>query len=150
VFARLLCLSQKKYKTEWALVTGSSSGIGKALADKLLSQAIFTPACKSMLAQPTHSILADKTRAQGLNVVVVALDDKLLAETHKELSKKSTTGTFPTAEKRQAIMRHFSLQAFTTADSLRWAGTQTWATWNTSSRRPTISTSELFSTTRAT
>ena len=53
---------KEKYKCEWALVTGSSSGIGKVLTEKLC--------------------------AQGLNVVMVALDDKLLDESHKEIVAK--------------------------------------------------------------
>ncbi|AIO01460.1 glucose/ribitol dehydrogenase, putative [Leishmania panamensis] len=52
----------KKYKARWGLVTGSSSGIGKAIAEKLASQ--------------------------GINVVLVALDDKMLADTFAELQKK--------------------------------------------------------------
>ncbi|KAG5469440.1 hypothetical protein LSCM1_02661 [Leishmania martiniquensis] len=52
----------KKYKTQWGLVTGSSSGIGKAIAEKLAMQ--------------------------GINVVLVALDDKMLANTFAELQKK--------------------------------------------------------------
>ncbi|CAJ1992150.1 3-ketoacyl-CoA reductase [Leishmania donovani] len=52
----------KKYKTHWGLVTGSSSGIGKAIAEKLAGQ--------------------------GINVVLVALDDKMLADTFAELQKK--------------------------------------------------------------
>jgi short-subunit dehydrogenase len=61
---------KKKYKCEWALVTGSSSGIGKVLTEKLC--------------------------AQGLNVVMVALDDKLLDESHKEIVSK-----FPDVEVRK-------------------------------------------------
>lgn len=52
----------KKYKAEWALVTGGGSGIGKALSFKLASQ--------------------------GLNVVVVSLDDDFLKETMKELKEQ--------------------------------------------------------------
>lgn len=52
---------KKSYKASWALVTGSSSGIGKSFAKRLASQ--------------------------GLNVVLVSLDDELLESTHKELSE---------------------------------------------------------------
>ncbi len=53
---------KKKYAAEWALVTGASSGIGKSLAEALA--------------------------AQGLNVVLVALDDGLLKETFAELKAR--------------------------------------------------------------
>ena len=52
---------KKSYKASWALVTGSSSGIGKSFAKRLASQ--------------------------GLNVVLVSLDDELLESTHRELSE---------------------------------------------------------------
>ncbi|KPI83374.1 hypothetical protein ABL78_7589 [Leptomonas seymouri] len=52
----------KKYQAKWSLVTGSSSGIGKAIAEKLAGQ--------------------------GINVVLVALDDKMLEDTFQELKKK--------------------------------------------------------------
>eukprot|EP00227_Mantoniella_beaufortii_P012114 CAMPEP_0197592238 /NCGR_PEP_ID=MMETSP1326-20131121/14981_1 /TAXON_ID=1155430 /ORGANISM="Genus nov. species nov., Strain RCC2288" /LENGTH=305 /DNA_ID=CAMNT_0043157915 /DNA_START=207 /DNA_END=1124 /DNA_ORIENTATION=+ len=50
---------KKKYNAEWAVVTGSSSGIGKSLAIKLAQQ--------------------------GVNVVLVALQEKLLDDTVGEL-----------------------------------------------------------------
>lgn len=50
---------KKKYDAKWALVTGGSSGIGKELARKLLSQ--------------------------GLNVVIVARDEPVFEQTVKEL-----------------------------------------------------------------
>ena len=50
---------KKKYDAEWALVTGSSSGIGKSIAFALAKQ--------------------------GLNVVLVALQEPLLDETFEEL-----------------------------------------------------------------
>ena len=53
---------KKRYDAEWALVTGASSGIGRAIVEKLASQ--------------------------GVNVVMAALDDELLATSHKELSKQ--------------------------------------------------------------
>mmetsp|Transcript_17579 Transcript_17579/g.24786 ORF Transcript_17579/g.24786 Transcript_17579/m.24786 type:complete len:332 (+) Transcript_17579:62-1057(+) len=52
---------KKKYDAEWALVTGAGSGIGKAIAFKLASQ--------------------------GLNVVIVSLDDDFLKNTLAELRK---------------------------------------------------------------
>lgn len=52
---------KKRYDATWALVTGAGSGIGKALAFKLASQ--------------------------GLNVVVVSLEDDFLKTTMKELKE---------------------------------------------------------------
>ncbi|GAM23994.1 hypothetical protein SAMD00019534_071690 [Acytostelium subglobosum LB1] len=51
---------KKKYNAKWALVSGASSGIGRAVATKLAQQ--------------------------GLNVVLVALDDEALKGTHQSLS----------------------------------------------------------------
>ena len=53
---------KKKYNAKWAIVTGGSSGIGKALVDKLLQQ--------------------------GLNVLIVAMDDHLLVQTTNEYVAK--------------------------------------------------------------
>ena len=53
---------KKKYKAEWAVVTGASSGIGKSLAIECAKQ--------------------------GLNVALVALPDDVLNGTYKELKKR--------------------------------------------------------------
>ena len=53
---------KKKYGAEWAVVTGSSSGIGKSLAIKLAQQ--------------------------GVNVVLVALQENLLDDTFAELQQQ--------------------------------------------------------------
>ncbi|KAG7343434.1 short-chain dehydrogenase [Nitzschia inconspicua] len=58
---------KKRYNAEWALVTGGGSGIGKAISFKLAKQ--------------------------GLNVVVVSLDDDILKDTMKQLKE-----TFPKQE----------------------------------------------------
>jgi NADP-dependent 3-hydroxy acid dehydrogenase YdfG len=52
---------KKKYKAQWALVTGAGTGIGKSLAETMA--------------------------LQGLNVVLVSLDDKYLKETTETLQK---------------------------------------------------------------
>ena len=59
---------KRKYDAQWALVTGSSSGIGKSLASRLASQ--------------------------GLNIVMVALNDRLLDDAVSELKKTFKAGQF--------------------------------------------------------
>ncbi|KAF5219003.1 hypothetical protein ECC02_008085 [Trypanosoma cruzi] len=59
---------KKKYDAEWAVVTGASSGIGKAIAEKLAQQEI--------------------------NVVLVALEDPGLHSTFAELQKKYPKRSF--------------------------------------------------------
>lgn len=59
---------KKRYNAEWALVTGGGSGIGKAIAFKLAKQ--------------------------GLNVVIVSLDDDILKETMKQLQETFPKQTF--------------------------------------------------------
>jgi NADPH:quinone reductase-like Zn-dependent oxidoreductase len=65
-FLPLICMKllgpqdlKKKYNAQWALVTGGSSGIGRAIVDRLAMQ--------------------------GLNVCVVSMNDDLLKNTVKEL-----------------------------------------------------------------
>jgi short-subunit dehydrogenase len=60
-FARSVPNLKERYDAKWALVTGGGTGIGKSLAFKLASQ--------------------------GLNVVIVSLDDTHLAETTKQLKE---------------------------------------------------------------
>jgi short-subunit dehydrogenase len=60
---------KQKYHAKWALVTGASSGIGKALTEKLANQ--------------------------GINVVMVALDDQILKDSFNEIK-----GRFPNVEIR--------------------------------------------------
>ncbi|KEG12099.1 putative short-chain dehydrogenase [Trypanosoma grayi] len=59
---------KSKYGAEWGVVTGASSGIGKAIAEKLAQQEI--------------------------NVVLIALDDPLLNNTFTELQKRYPQRSF--------------------------------------------------------
>jgi len=59
---------KKKYNAQWALVSGGSSGIGRALVEKLAKM--------------------------GLNVVVVALEDDLLEKSYKQLTDTYRGVTF--------------------------------------------------------
>ena len=59
---------KKKYGAKWAVVTGSSSGIGRAITTKLARQ--------------------------GINVVMVAIDDKLLTDVHAQMQKDFPSITF--------------------------------------------------------
>lgn len=53
---------KKRYKADWAVVTGGSSGIGRAIVEKLVRQ--------------------------GMNVVIVALQDKLLDDFYAQLCRE--------------------------------------------------------------
>eukprot|EP00026_Physarum_polycephalum_P005824 Phypoly_transcript_05863.p1 GENE.Phypoly_transcript_05863~~Phypoly_transcript_05863.p1 ORF type:complete len:311 (-),score=49.90 Phypoly_transcript_05863:88-1020(-) len=53
---------KEKYNAKWALVTGASSGIGRAISEKLAKQ--------------------------GINIVLVALQDQLLTDVHQSLSRQ--------------------------------------------------------------
>jgi NADPH:quinone reductase-like Zn-dependent oxidoreductase len=53
---------KKRYKADWAVVTGGSSGIGRAIVEKLVKQ--------------------------GVNVVIVALQDSLLDDFHAQLERE--------------------------------------------------------------
>lgn len=59
---------KKKYKAQWALVTGAGTGIGKSLAETMA--------------------------IQGLNVVLVSLPDKFLQETTDDLKKRFPSQKF--------------------------------------------------------
>eukprot|EP00607_Mallomonas_marina_P008584 CAMPEP_0182420228 /NCGR_PEP_ID=MMETSP1167-20130531/4875_1 /TAXON_ID=2988 /ORGANISM="Mallomonas Sp, Strain CCMP3275" /LENGTH=291 /DNA_ID=CAMNT_0024595905 /DNA_START=146 /DNA_END=1021 /DNA_ORIENTATION=- len=65
---------KKKYKAEWALVTGAGTGIGKSICENLA--------------------------LQGLNVVLVSLPDKYLAETTEILTKQ-----FPNQQFRSVAVK---------------------------------------------
>lgn len=53
---------KRRYRADWAVVTGGSSGIGRAIVEKLVKQ--------------------------GVNVVIVALQDSLLDDFHAQLCRQ--------------------------------------------------------------
>merc|ERR1712100_966605 len=59
---------KSKYNAQWAIVTGASSGIGRAITEKLAEQ--------------------------GVNVVMVAYPDALLEQFHQSISQKYSSLTF--------------------------------------------------------
>jgi len=59
---------KRKYNAKWAVVTGASTGIGRAITEKLASQ--------------------------GINVVLVALDDKFLKDFYAEIKTKNPSLEF--------------------------------------------------------
>lgn len=59
---------KKKYGSQWAVVTGSSSGIGRAITEKLAKQ--------------------------GINVVMVAIDDTLLNDVFEKMKKDYPSVSF--------------------------------------------------------
>jgi len=65
VYHTFVCKEQdlkRKYHAKWALVTGGSSGIGRAITEKLASQ--------------------------GINVVIVALEDQFLIDFHASINRQ--------------------------------------------------------------
>lgn len=94
-----------QYNAEWALVTGASSGKhlhqcclnlafihGKRLCKLLLylGSSVFETKCAAGIGKA----LATKLASQDLNVVLVALPDKLLDATYDELEKAYPKVTF--------------------------------------------------------
>ena len=82
---------KKAYNAKWALVTGSSSGEHCMLAASrppLLPHATHRPPTPPSLpsAAGIGKAMAKRLASQGLNVVIVSLDDALLEETFTELS----------------------------------------------------------------
>lgn len=67
-FRRSVPNLKERYNAKWALVTGAGSGIGRSIAFKLASQ--------------------------GLNIVLVSLDDDFLKATTRELTQQYPTLTF--------------------------------------------------------
>ena len=108
---------KKAYRAQWALVTGASSGMECTpvcrhcisnparlwpvcihtccgLPSAHLGVASLLPSWLMWCAAGIGKALAKKLASQGLNVVLVALPDKLLQETHAELSSSYPAVTF--------------------------------------------------------
>ncbi len=78
---------QRKYNAEWAVVTGASSGIGRAITEKLAQQVQYCTTCKS----PASRASTDRPVigvVQGINVAMVALDDSMFAEVFAKMHEE--------------------------------------------------------------
>ena len=88
---------KRAYNAQWALVTGASSGKTTLACSCLKSHSFYkcaSPSLCELLHAGIGKALADKLGSQGLNVVLVALPNALLQETHAELSSKHPSVTF--------------------------------------------------------
>ena len=85
---------KKAYNAQWALVTGSSSGEARrrCMAPRAVVRATRTPPRAGI-----GKAIARKLAGQGLNVVLVALGDDLLDQTHSELKEQYPNVTFKKA-----------------------------------------------------